>query len=68
MAALAATRDNAPIRAFDEHLAACGKLRNRAPIASRRTRITHLVAIAREHIKVPSKLVSAGHDTRLLRA
>jgi len=51
MATLAATRYNAPIRAFYQRLVAAGKLKKVALIACMRKLITHLNAIARDHLK-----------------
>ncbi len=50
MATLTATRHNASIRAFYEHLVAAGKLKKVALIACMRKLITHLNAIARNHL------------------
>jgi transposase len=50
MATLTATRHNAPIRAFYERLVAAGKLKKVALIACMRKLITHLNAIARDHL------------------
>lgn len=50
MATLTATRHNADIRAFYERLVAAGKLKKVALIASMRKLITHLNAIARDHL------------------
>ena len=50
MATLAAIRHNAPIRAFYERLVAAGKLKKVALIACMRKLITHLNAIARDHL------------------
>lgn len=50
MAALTATRHNPPIRAFYEHLVAAGKLKKVALIACMRKLITHINAIARQHL------------------
>lgn len=51
MAALAATRHNAPIPTFYERLMAAGKLKKVALIARMRKLITHLDAIVRDHLK-----------------
>ncbi len=50
MAAMRAIRYNAPIRAFYERLLAVGKLEKVALIACMRKLITHLNAIARDHL------------------
>jgi transposase len=50
MATLTAIRYNAPIRAFYERLVAVGKLKKVALIACMRKLITHLNAIARDHL------------------
>ena len=50
MATLTATRHNAAIRAFYERLVIAGKLKKVALIACMRKLITHLNAIARDHL------------------
>jgi transposase len=55
MATLAATRYNSAIRAFYQRLVAAGKLKKVALIACMRKLITHLNAIAREHLSVRPK-------------
>lgn len=50
MAMLAAIRCNGPIRAFYKRLVVAGKLKKVALIASMRKLITHLNAIARNHL------------------
>jgi len=50
MATLTATRYNAAIRAFYERLLAAGKLKKVALIACMRKLVTHLNAIARDHL------------------
>ena len=59
MATLAATRHNAEIRAFYERLLAAGKLKKVALIACMRKLITHLNAIARDHLKAQDPLTTA---------
>jgi transposase len=50
MATLAATRHNPPIRVFYERLLAAGKLKKVALIACMRKLVTHLNALARDHL------------------
>ncbi len=52
MATLTATRHNVAIRVFYERLVRAGKLKKVALIACMRKLITHLNAIAREHLKL----------------
>lgn len=59
MATLSATRYNAPIRAFYEHLVASGKLKKVALIACMRKLITHLNALARDLLKTQNHLTNA---------
>jgi len=59
MATLAATRYNPAIRAFYERLVAAGKLKKVALIACMRKLITHLNAIARDHLNGRSGLGNA---------
>lgn len=59
MATLAAVRHNAPIRAFYERLVAAGKLKKVALIACMRKLITHLNAIARNHLTAHDRLAIA---------
>lgn len=51
MATLTATRYNQPIRAFYQRLLAAGKLKKVALIACMRKLITHVNAVARNHLK-----------------
>ena len=55
MATLAATRYNAPIRAFYQRLVAAGKLKKVALIACMRKLITHLNAITRDHLNAQTR-------------
>ena len=55
MATLTATRHNAAIRAFYEHLVAAGKLKKVALIACMRKLITHLNAITRDHLNAQDR-------------
>jgi len=55
MATLTATRHNAAIRAFYERLVAAGKLKKVALIACMRKLITHLNAIARDHLNAQAR-------------
>lgn len=59
MATLTAVRYNAAIRVFYERLVAAGKLKKVALIACMRKLITHLNAIARDHLKTQFDLVAA---------
>ena len=59
MATLTATRHNADIRAFYERLVAAGKLKKVALIASMRKLITHLNAIARDHLNAQTRPANA---------
>jgi len=59
MATLAATRFNPAIRAFYERLVAAGKLKKVALIACMRKLITHLNAIAREHLNAQHQPLNA---------
>lgn len=59
MATLTAIRYNAPIRAFYERLVAVGKLKKVALIACMRKLITHLNAIARDHLTTQIDLATA---------
>ena len=59
MATLTATRHNADIRAFYERLVAAGKLNKLALIASMRKLITHLNAIARDHLNAQTRPANA---------
>jgi transposase len=56
MATLTATRYNAAIRDFYERLVAAGKLKKVALIACMRKLITHLNAIARDHLNAHDRL------------
>jgi len=58
MATLAATRHNAPIRAFYQRLVAAGKLKKVALIACMRKLITHLNAIARDHLNAQDRIIN----------
>ena len=58
MATLAATRFNPAIRAFYERLVAAGKLKKVALIACMRKLITHLNAIARDHLNAQNSLLT----------
>ena len=59
MATLAATRWNPAIREFYERLVAAGKLKKVALIACMRKLVTHLNAIARDHLKAQYQPVAA---------
>jgi transposase len=59
MATLAAVRYNPPIRAFYERLVAAGKLKKVALIACMRKLVTHLNAIARDHLKPQHRPINA---------
>lgn len=59
MATLTATRHNQPIRAFYERLLAAGKLKKVALIACMRKLITHLNALARDHLNAQNRLANA---------
>ncbi len=67
MATLAVTRFNPAVRAFYERLVAAGKLKKVALIACMRKLITHLNAIARNHLNAQNQPLTAWHSTRLLR-
>lgn len=59
MATLTAVRHNAPIRDFYERLLAAGKLKKVALIACMRKLVTHLNAIARNHLNATNRLAIA---------
>ncbi|WP_408580816.1 IS110 family transposase [Burkholderia cepacia] len=59
MATLTATRFNPAIRAFYERLVAAGKLKKVALIACMRKLITHLNAIARNHLNAQNQPLTA---------
>jgi transposase len=59
MATLTATRHNDAIRAFYERLLAAGKPKKVALIACMRKLITHLNAIARDHLNAQVGPVNA---------
>ena len=59
MATLTAVRYNQPIRDFYERLVAAGKLKKVALIACMRKLITHLNAIARDHLNAHDRLAIA---------
>jgi len=59
MATLTATRHNAAIRDFYERLVAAGKLKKVALIACMRKLVTHLNAIARDHLNAHGRLAIA---------
>lgn len=59
MATLAATRWNPAIREFYDRLVAAGKLKKVALIACMRKLVTHLNAIARDHLKAQNQPVAA---------
>lgn len=59
MATLAAVRHNEPIRVFYERLVAAGKLKKVALIACMRKLITHLNAVARDHLNVHDRPATA---------
>jgi len=59
MATLTAVRYNPPIRDFYERLVAAGKLKKVALIACMRKLITHLNAIARDHLNAHDRLAIA---------
>jgi len=59
MRTLAATRYNAPIRAFYQRLVASGKLKKVALIACMRKRVTHLNALAKNHLNAQDHLTNA---------
>jgi transposase len=59
MATLTATRHNTAIRDFYERLVAAGKLKKVALIACMRKLITHLNAIARDHLNAHDRLTIA---------
>lgn len=59
MATLTAVRHNAPIRDFYERLLAAGKLKKVALIACMRKLVTHLNAIARNHLNATNRLATA---------
>ena len=59
MATLSAVRYNPPIRDFYERLVAAGKLKKVALIACMRKLITHLNAIARDHLNAHDRLAIA---------
>lgn len=59
MATLAATRCNPAIREFYDRLVAAGKLKKVALIACMRKLVTHLNAIARDHLKAQNQPAAA---------
>jgi len=59
MATLAATRWNPAIREFYDRLVAAGKLKKVALIACMRKLVTHLNAIARDHLKAQNQPAAA---------